>query len=377
MGLKKITKEEFINRVNSTFGDRYDCTGVEFINMRTPIFLFDKEKQDYIRVIPNNLFRKFKSSERSGRVKKLTKKEFIERAKKIHGNKYDYSKVKYIDYETPVTIICPIHGEFQQSPNSHLHSYGCPKCGHKNINADRKLTTEEFIKKAKEVHGDKYDYSKVEYKNNKTPVTIICPIHGEFKQRPANHLSGNGCKKCAVEESRLSKEIFITRSRLIHGYKYDYSKVRYVDSATKICIICPKHGEFWQIPTDHLDGHGCPFCNERKLEKETREFLTKQNINFEFQKHFDWLGRQSLDFYLPDYNIAIEYQGSQHFESNEFFGGEKSFNEQVERDKRKKSLCEQHNLSLIYINFDENVDARLRGIYGLQFVFYHLINYLL
>lgn len=365
MGLKKITKEEFINRVNSTFGDRYDCTGVEFISMRTPIFLFDKEKQDYIRVIPNNLFRKFKSSERSGRVKKLTKKEFIERAKKIHGNKYDYSKVKYIDYETPVTIICPIHGEFQQTPNSHLHSYGCPKCGRKNINADRKLTTEEFIKKAKEVHGDKYDYSKVEYKTNKTPVTIICPIHGEFKQRPANHLSGNGCKKCAVEESRLSKEIFITRSRLIHGYKYDYSKVRYVDSATKICIICPKHGEFWQIPTDHLDGHGCPFCNERKLEKETREFLTKQNINFEFQKHFDWLGRQSLDFYLPDYNIAIECQGSQHFEPNEFFGGEKSFNEQVERDKRKKNLCEQHNLSLIYVNFDENVDARLRGIFGL------------
>ena len=272
MGLKKITKEEFINRVNSTFGDRYDCTGVEFINMRTPIFLFDKEKQDYIRVIPNNLFRKFKSSERSGRVKKLTKKEFIERAKKIHGNKYDYSKVKYIDYETPVRIICPIHGEFQQSPNSHLHSYGCPKCGRKSINADRKLTTEEFIKKAKEVHGDKYDYSKVEYKNNKTPVTIICPIHGEFRQRPANHLNGNGCKKCAVEESRLSKEIFITCSRLIHGYKYDYSKVRYVDSATKICIICPKHGKFWQLPTDHLGGHGCPCCNERKLEKKQGNF---------------------------------------------------------------------------------------------------------
>ena len=336
--MRKITKEEFINRVNSTFGDRYDCTEVEFINMYTPIFLFDKEKQDYIRVIPNNLFRKFKSSERSGRIKKLTKKKFIERAKKIHGNKYKYSKVKYIDYETPVRIICPIHGEFQQSPNSHLHSYGCPKCGRKSINADRKLTTEEFIKKAKEVHGDKYDYSKVEYKNNKTPVTIICPIHGEFRQRPANHLNGNGCKKCAVEESRLSKEIFITRSRLIHGYKYDYSKVRYVDSATKICIICPKHGEFWQLPTDHLDGHGCPCCNERKLEKETREFLTKQNINFEFQKHFDWLGRQSLDFYLPDYNIAIECQGSQHFEPNEFFGGEKSFNEQVKRDNRKKPL---------------------------------------
>lgn len=194
--MNKISKEEFINRVNSTFGDRYDCTGVEFVNMYTPVFLFDKEKQDYIRVIPNNLFRKFKSEVRSGRIKKLTKKEFIERAKKVHGSKYKYSKVKYVDYETPVTIICPIHGEFQQTPNSHLHSYGCQKCGFEHINDNKKLTTEEFIKRAKEVHGDKYDYSKVEYKNNKTPVTIICPIHGEFQQRPSNHLNGNGCKKC-------------------------------------------------------------------------------------------------------------------------------------------------------------------------------------
>ena len=362
MGLKKITKEEFINRVNSTFGDRYDCTGVEFINMRTPIFLFDKEKQDYIRVIPNNLFRKFKSSERSGRVKKLTKKEFIERAKKIHGNKYDYSKVKYIDYETPVRIICPIHGEFQQSPNSHLHSYGCPKGGRKNINADRKLTTEEFIKKAKEVHGDKYDYSKVEYKNDKTPVTIICPIHGEFKQRPANHLNGNGCKKCAVEESRLSKELFVERAKLVHGDKYDYSKVKYSGSQSKICVICPEHGKFQQRATDHLMRHGSPICTERKLEKETREFLIKQNVSFEYQKHFEWLGRQSLDFYLPELNIAIECQGAQHFEPNDFFGGEKSFIEQLERDNRKKALCEKHNLQLFYINFDDNVEGKLRCI---------------
>ena len=119
--------------------------------------------------------------------------------------------------------------------------------------------------------------------------------------------------------SKLSTEEFIKRAREVHGDKYDYSKVEYVNSRTKICIICPKHGEFWQLPTGHLDGYGCPFCNERNLEKETREFLTKQNINFEFQKHFDWLGRQSLDFYLPDYNIAIECQGSQHFEPNEFF----------------------------------------------------------
>lgn len=360
--MRKITKEEFINRVNSTFGDRYDCTGVEFVNMYTPVFLFDKEKQDYIRVIPNNLFRKVKGGFKQEKIKKLTKKEFIERAKKVHGNKYKYSKVKYVDYETPVTIICPIHGEFQQTPNSHLHSYGCQKCGFEHINEHKKLTTEEFIKRAKKIHGDKYDYSKVEYKNNKIPVTIICPEHGEFKQIPSNHLNGNGCKKCVVDESRLTKENFIKRSKETHGNKYDYSKVEYKNYSTNVCIICPEHGDFWQLPSSHLKGCGCPICNERKLEKETREFLKKQNINFEYQKHFEWLGRQSLDFYLPERNIAIECQGAQHFEPNDFFGGEKSFIEQVKRDNRKKTLCEEHNLQLFYVNFDENVEDKLRYI---------------
>ena len=361
--MKKITREEFINRVNSTFGNRYDCTGVEFVNMYSHIFLYDREKEDYIRIIPNNLFRNFKSEERSGRIEKLNKKEFIERAKKVHGKKYKYSKVKYVDYETPVTIICPIHGEFQQTPNSHLHSYGCPKCGFEHINEKKKLTTEEFIKRAKEVHGDKYDYSKVEYKNNKIPVTIICPEHGEFQQRPSNHLNGSGCKKCATVISKLTKEQFIEKAKKIHGDKYDYSKLKYNDSQSKVCIICPEHGEFQQRATDHLMGHGCPICNERKLEKETREFLIEQNIDFEYQKHFEWLGRQSLDFYLPEHNIAIECQGIQHFEPNNFFGGEKSFIEQIERDKKKKILCEEYNLHLIYINFDDDVKAKLRGIF--------------
>ena len=266
---KHYNVEEFIYEANIKHNNKYDYSKIDYINKTTKVCIICPIHGEFF-MTPHNHILGQGCPKCSGRG--LTKEEVIEKANLVHDNKYDYSKVKYIDYETPVTIICPIHGEFQQSPNSHLHSYGCPKCGHKNINADRKLTTEEFIKKAKEVHGDKYDYSKVEYKNNKTPVTIICPIHGEFRQRPANHLNGNGCKKCAVEESRLSKEIFITCSRLIHGYKYDYSKVRYVDSATKICIICPKHGEFWQLPTDHLDGHGCPCCNERKLEKKQGNF---------------------------------------------------------------------------------------------------------
>jgi hypothetical protein len=134
----------------------------------------------------------------------------------------------------------------------------------------RKLTLEEFVEKAIEIHGGKYDYSKVVYKgNNKTPVEIIClkPKHGSFNQTPSNHLSGKGCKKCAIEERAKKKlekarEEFVEEARKIHGNKYDYRKVVYKGSKTLVEIICLKHGPFYQTPSNHLNGHGCPFCTK-------------------------------------------------------------------------------------------------------------------
>ena len=123
----------------------------------------------------------------------------------------------------------------------------------------RRLTTEEFIKKSKEIHGDRYDYSKVNYITAKTKVCIICPKHGEFWMEPVNHLSGQNCPKC-VGGVRLTKEEFITKANEVHNNKYDYSKVDYVNSQTKVCIICPEHGEFWQTPNAHLSRRNCPKC---------------------------------------------------------------------------------------------------------------------
>ena len=171
-------------------------------------------------------------------TKKMTNSEFIAKARKIHNEKYDYSKVEYINNRTKVCIICPIHGEFWQTPNAHLNGQDCPKCKGKI-----KLTLEKFIEKAKKVHGDKYDYSKVEYINNHTKVCIICPIHGEFWQTPQHHLKGVGCPKC-YGNFRKTTEQFIEEARKVHGDKYDYSKVEYVNATTKVRIICPKHGEF-------------------------------------------------------------------------------------------------------------------------------------
>lgn len=276
--------------------------------------------------------------------------QFIEQARLIHGDRYDYSKVKYINNRTKVCIICTIHGEFWQRPDAHLHNKGCPKCAGKN------LTTEDWIRLAKTIHNDKYDYSKVEYRRCFDRLSIICPIHGEFIQVSHDHLSGNGCPRCAKESTKdkLRKPIqkFITEANEIHNKKYDYSKVEYKNMETKICIICPKHGEFWQTPACHLGGYGCPICKESHLEREMRKILIENNIEFESQKKFDWLGRQSLDFYLPKYNIAIECQGKQHFGLG---GWSKTFdlNKIQELDLRKYQLCKEHNVKLLYYTHED------------------------
>jgi hypothetical protein len=181
--------------------------------------------------------------------KKVTLEEFIERAKKVHGDKYDYSRVLYNGMHDKICIICPIHGEFWQTPANHLSGKGCPECGSiSRWDTKGRITTEEFIKKAIKIHGDKYDYSKVNYIDAHTKVCIICPIHGEFWQTPNNHLTKYGCKKCAMDALNSNKprstEEFIKIAKKLHGNKYDYSKVEYKNCKTKVCIICPKHGEF-------------------------------------------------------------------------------------------------------------------------------------
>lgn len=280
----------------------------------------------------------------------LTKETFIVKAKKVHGDKYDYSKVKYINNKTEVCIICPEHGEFWQRPDNHLKGNGCYKCGRNIMGKKQTKNTEQFINEAKKVHGDKYDYSKVKYISCFEEVCIICPKHGEFWQRPANHLFGQGCPKCNGKLVNSTKS-FIENAIKIHGNKYDYSKVSYITTHKKVCIICQEHGEFWQTPHAHLQGQGCPHCKESKLEIEVENTLSENGIKHIKQCRKDtleWLDKLSLDFYLPEYNIAIECQGRQHFQSDVFFGGEEGFFEQIERDNRKATLCLEHGVKLIY-----------------------------
>lgn len=207
----------------------------------------------------------------------MTAEKFIEKAKAVHDDSYDYSKVEYNGSRTKVCIICPEHGEFWQEPAAHLRGNKCPKCSNKSRGRIKRWDNEKFIEEAKSVHGDKYDYSKVNYVNANTSVTIICPEHGEFNQLPSAHLQGQGCPKCAGRGLTHSEIIdkFIKK----HGDKYDYSKVTFNKMHEKVCIICPEHGEFWQTPEKHLQGQGCPKCSKelagKKLRLNESEFLER------------------------------------------------------------------------------------------------------
>lgn len=290
----------------------------------------------------------------------LTTKQFIEKAKAIHGDKYDYSKVDYINNHTKVCIICPIHGEFLQTPMKHLIGRGCHKCGSINRALHKKSSTDKFIEKAKLKYGDKYDYSKVDYKYSSQKVCIICPKHGEFYITPNNHLKGHGCAKCQYEKLHnqfaSNKEDFIKKAKTVHGDKYDYSKVVYKNSNTKVCIICPIHGEFWQSPDNHLRGKGCQKCSESKLENEIAKLLDENNIEYKqsaSSKDVSFIGRQHLDFFLPKYNVAIECQGIQHFEPTDFAKrgkkwAETQYQNNLRRDKEKLEKCINNNTKLLY-----------------------------
>ena len=288
-------------------------------------------------------------------MRKLTTEQFIQKAKTIHDNKYDYSKVEYINNRTKVKIICKEHGIFEQRPNDHLQGIGCSFCG------TAKLTTKLFIQEARKVHGNKYDYSEVKYEGAITKVKIICPKHGVFLQTPNSHLQGRGCLICSGKKQHTTEQ-FIQKAREIHCNKYDYSQVKYINNSTKVKIICSTHGMFLQTPNDHINGVGCPTCKSSKGELAVREYLLSHNIDYVEQKTFEDCKDKSklrFDFYIPSQNICIEYDGIQHFQPISTFGGQKGFEECIKRDKIKTNYCQEHNIKLIRIKYDENIQEIL------------------
>jgi len=358
---RKLTQEEFVIKAKAVHGDKYDYSMVDYVNYSTKVKIICKEHGEFEQT-PNNHLNGKGCGKCSVKSRSYDTKIFIEKAKEVHGDKYNYSLVSYINNASKINIICHKHGEFKQTPNSHLNGNGCKKCAPKIISEKLSFNNNIFLQKCKIAHGDKYNYSLTEYKNSKIKVKIICPIHGVFLQKPLLHtIHKIGCKKCSVESTAkkltMSYESFVDNARKVHGDRYDYSLSKYVNSATKILIICQKHGEFIQTPDSHIIGKkGCPACKSSKGEIVIRNFLKENNINFIPQKRFKdckCILALPFDFFLPLHNICIEYDGEQHFKETRYYGGKEKLQKTQINDKIKTEYCKANNIQLLRITYKE------------------------
>ena len=372
--------EDFIKEVENKWPNKFDFSKTNYINCRTKLILICKEHGEF-NCKPLDIKKKFicpKCNEQyndSPYKYRMNLNDWIQRFKYIHGETYDYSLINEENYkDNKVPIICKTHGIFYQTKRDHSIGKGCKKCNATSHHGSKKnlcnehipfhtligksyctkLTKEIFLERCKEKYGDRFDYSNINYVNRLTPIKIICKKHGEFEVTPKQHLNSCGCPECCKENRAkgrtLTYEKWLTECKKIHGDKYDYSKVNYKNGNDYVEIICPKHGSFLQKASNHRYGHGCPKCLESHLEEEIRILCEENNIKYEYQKQFNWLGKLRLDFYFPDYKIAIECQGEQHFKLCKYFDNEETFQQRQERDFKKYKLCFENNIKIFYFS---------------------------
>jgi len=397
-----MNRDWFIKRSQYKWGDKYDYSLVEYKDCKTKVkIIYNKTGEIFEQTPSGHLL----SAPEKRSVNKTTD-DFIKQCNIIHNNKYLYDKTVYVKSSEKVIIKCNKHGYFEQVANSHFMGMGCKRCA---CELERfiktKKNTEQFLIEAKNIWGDKYDYSLVEYKNAKTKIKIIYddivyeqlpnshlkyPVEGflnneiflikakrkwgdkydyslvNFKschssvkiiyngdiydQLPHNHLI------YAPEKRNIkTKNEFIEQSINYHGDKYDYSLVEYINGNTSVSIICKSHGLFRQKPSIHIRS-GCPVCSESKGEREIRKYLDKNFIFYEREYKFkDCKNILPLrfDFYLPKYRTAIEFDGIQHYEPMEYFGGLEAYNRLKINDKIKSDYCEDNYIELIRIRYDQ------------------------
>ena len=213
---------------------------------------------------------------------------------------------------TPIIIKCITHGEFKQQPRAHKSGQGCPKCN-VSVNWIPSRNTQSFITRAKEIHGDIYDYTQTEYIKTMELLTIICPTHGPFNQLANSHLNGRGCPKCANNQLRTTED-FIAKSRDIHGMRYNYDLVEYSSTAQKVTILCNKHGAYMQKPVLHLRGRGCPQCGvdsmKSKLTKDAKLFFAEcsatHNDKYDYSLSIYKSRQDNISILCPEHGTFLQ-----------------------------------------------------------------------
>ena len=366
----RLTTEEFIRRAKEKHGDTYGYELTNYVDHRTPITIICKV-HGAIQMLPNTHLQgpgcRQCYLDENVRTAPCDTKSFIKKSRKIHGNKYNYDKVYYINYNTPVKIICPIHGSFWMKPYTHLqpaYQQGCPKCSLEKRVIERTGNLDEFIEKSRKAHGDKYNYDKVVYVNRVTKVIITCPIHGDFEQKPADHIRGIGCPHCGNSHiNGRSKDEIIEECQSVHHGRYKYQNLpERANQHDRIEIICTKHGLFKQSIKYHLMGGGCPICSNSKHANLLANELDDLEVEYDREKTFPWLRRCKkgnglrLDFYLPSFNVAVEYQGAMHFGihvNNKYTFKQEDYEDLYNRDKAKYNLCKEHGIRVFYFCYNK------------------------
>jgi ferredoxin-like protein FixX/very-short-patch-repair endonuclease len=269
-----------------------------------------------------------------------------------------------------VIITCPIHGDFTQKPSIHFQGKGCKECGEQQRVKKIRSNTDAFIEKARKLHGNKYDYSKVDYITIDDPVIIICPSHGEWSQTPKAHLRPYGCFKCGIEEvnrnNMTSFEDFVEKAKKVQGAYADRYVVQeegfYSSGDFSITVYCKEHDFYWDtLKMNFLKGRGCPRCHASSYEKIVMKCLDDRGLKYDKEKVFKDLaydGFLRFDFYIPSLKLCIEVNGAQHYKPVDFYGGEEEFEKMKERDTMKVEYCSNNDLSLEIIRFDSDIESR-------------------
>lgn len=352
-----LRHDDFISKFKSKFGDDYTFEKTKYVNKHTPVTVTCLTHGD-VQVSPSNLFRANKKTACIHCGGRRTQDDFIQEAIRKHKGRYDYSNVKYVNMMTPVEIICSEHGPFMQAPDSHIRKgYGCDTCARTIpysilVRRFKKLHDGRYIYPDRQKRAYSEDY-----------IDIKCPTHGWFKQQVKAHAMGCGCPKCHLDKQMKSVEDFIKDAKAIHGDVYDYSKVEYKGNKVKVEIVCSTHGSFFTTPNAHLTSKaGCPKCRESKGELRVRRLLEKVKLPYiqEFKiKGYKY----RYDFHITGTDVLIEYHGKQHYHPVKRFGGEVALMEVKERDAIKRDIAKAHGYSLLTINYrhwdNRNLEATL------------------
>ena len=329
-----MNTEQFIQKATKTHGNKYNYNQVNYINNKTKIQIYCNTCKQYFKQSPSNHLYGFGCTKCNKKM--ITKEQFIQKATKTHGNKYNYNQIEYINKTLKISIYCNTCKQyFKQKPSNHLNGHGCSNCAKKQLT----LTKKQFIQKATKIHNNKYNYNQIEYKKSSQLINIYCNTCKQyFQQTPNNHLAGHGCPNCAINKTKITKQQIINKANKIHLNKYNYKE--YDSKTQKLTIQCNKcSNTFKQSYKKHIfEKQGCPKCAGTKLQKEIYNYI--QTLTTATYNTKQIITPQELDIWIPSHNLAIECNGN-------YWHNEKRLEKTYHHNKYQK--CKEKQITLIQI----------------------------